>query len=109
MKTRSRRPAAWLLSALLSASTCWAGKNVWTPIGPWGEYVDSLALDPNNSTTLYAGTLKGFFKTTDGGASWTLVNGARLSFGPASFDPQNPGTIYAGLGFGTAPMVDPGC
>ena len=32
--------------------------------------VAALALDPTTPTTLYAGTLGGVFKTTDGGASW---------------------------------------
>jgi photosystem II stability/assembly factor-like uncharacterized protein len=43
--------------------------------------VNSLAMDPVNTTTLYAGTTKGAFKTTDGAASWTKIQegiGARF-------------------------------
>lgn len=34
----------------------------------------SLAIDPQDSGTLYVGGLGGIFKTTDGGASWTEVD-----------------------------------
>jgi photosystem II stability/assembly factor-like uncharacterized protein len=35
--------------------------------------VNSLAMDPSKTTTLYAGTTRGAFKTTDGAVSWTKI------------------------------------
>jgi photosystem II stability/assembly factor-like uncharacterized protein len=35
--------------------------------------VNALAMDPVKSTTLYAGTTQGAFKTVDGAASWTKI------------------------------------
>lgn len=36
--------------------------------------IDSLAIDPRNANTIYAGTWYRPFKTTDGGKSWKLIN-----------------------------------
>ena len=36
--------------------------------------IDSLAIDPRNSKTIYAGTWYRPFKSTDGGNSWRLIN-----------------------------------
>jgi photosystem II stability/assembly factor-like uncharacterized protein len=78
------------------------------------RYVLSLAVDPTDSNTLYAGTggpmntyaFGAVYKTTDGGATWTKLNGgADLDFAVADIDidPQNPGVIWAvtnSFGFG---------
>jgi len=88
--------------ALAQSST-----NVWTLIGPWGGNIESLALDPQDSATLYAGTPRGLFKSADRGASWRLVNSTHLAPTTASIDPQNPSTMYAGLGYGNAPNGGP--
>src|SRR5262249_519160 len=51
------------------------GNNVWTSLGPGGEPVGALAIDPIPPTTLYAGTGgNGVFKSTNGGSSWSAVN-----------------------------------
>ena len=90
--------------AILSASlpaTLFAGRNQWTPVGPEGGVVSSLAADPQNPSTLYAATCAGIFKTADGGASWRPVNsglgGIACDVGPGilAVDPQNSGTVYA--------------
>jgi len=41
--------------------------------GLWMQKISALAADPNNSETIYAGTLGGLFKSSNGGTSWTLV------------------------------------
>jgi photosystem II stability/assembly factor-like uncharacterized protein len=60
--------------------------------------VFSLAIDPQNPNTLYAGGGAGVFKTTDGGASWSAVNSGLTSLLVTSLaiDPQNSNTVYAG-------------
>ena len=57
-----------------------------------------LAIDPLPPTTLYAGTLGGVFKSTDGGVSWRAVNSGLTSFFVTDLviDPLTPTTLYAG-------------
>jgi uncharacterized protein (TIGR03437 family) len=53
------------------------GGNTWTSLAPIpsSPFVSSVAVDPTNSNTLYAGTSPaGAFKSTDGGVSWTAIN-----------------------------------
>ncbi len=70
----------------------------------------TLAIDPSNSTTLYAGTLaNGVFKSTNGGQNWTAASSglpAVALFGipgilpvvtSLAIDPSNPATVYAGV------------
>ena len=84
---------------ITAALASYAGTDVWTPLGPDGASVGTLVADPRNPGTLYAGTGYGggLYKTTDGGANWTLLN---PELGPAylAIDPQNTNTIYAGVG-----------
>jgi photosystem II stability/assembly factor-like uncharacterized protein len=59
-------------------------------------YVYSLAVDPRDSETVYAGTWRrGLLKTTNGGASWQRL--APRSVGAVVLDPSAPDTIYVGL------------
>jgi photosystem II stability/assembly factor-like uncharacterized protein len=37
--------------------------------------VSSLAVDPRDSNVIYATGSGGFFRSTDGGAAWSVVNG----------------------------------
>ena len=64
--------------------------------------VNILAIDPQNPSTLYAGTV-GLFKSTDGGTSWTEADyglpvdlAGPYGVGVLAIDPQNPSTLYAG-------------
>src|SRR5439155_25034317 len=67
------------LSALLWAccvGTAHAEINVWASNGPEGGGIRALAIDPRVPATLYAGTDGGgMFKSTNGGAGWTAING----------------------------------
>ena len=60
--------------------------------------ITSLMIAPRNSNLLYATSNKGVFKTTDGGASWSVVNSGltTLSLTLLAIDPQNTNTVYAG-------------
>ena len=71
---------------------------VWTSNGPEGGNIDVLAIDPQTSATLYAGTWGGVFKSTDGGGNWSAVNAGLTDFGvyALAIDPQTPTTLYAG-------------
>src|SRR5688572_30364368 len=77
-----RHPAAALniLALLLVSCLCVApaeaGVNWWTPVGPEGGFVTSLAVDPA-TRTVYAGTPGGVFVSTDGGESWERSRGLK--------------------------------
>ena len=63
------------------------------------DSLSSLAIDPQSSTTLYAGANSALFKSTDGGGSW-LPAGAGLPPGAVitvAVSPREPGTVYAGI------------
>lgn len=71
------------------------GGATWTYV--WNRYdfgVDSLAIDPTNNSTLYAGTATGVFKSTDGGATWTSP-GQQFGVAVLAADPVHPGIVYA--------------
>ncbi len=51
-----------------------AGVGVWTPLGPDGGTVWSVAVDPDDEATVYAGTVNGVFKSADGGATWASAS-----------------------------------
>jgi photosystem II stability/assembly factor-like uncharacterized protein len=68
--------------------------------------VNTLVIDPQNPTTIYAGTQGGVYKTINGGSNWTAANTA-ISVLSLAIDAQNPQTIYAG-GSGVFKSVDGG-
>jgi photosystem II stability/assembly factor-like uncharacterized protein len=78
------------------------GGNTWTALnsGLTITNVSALAINPTDSSIVYAGTRGGgVFKSTNAGSSWGPVNtGLTGSFVRAlEIDPQSPATLYAGL------------
>jgi len=61
--------ALLVLAFLVSASPAEAGVNWWTPVGPEGGIISSLAVD-RATRTVYAGTGGGVFVSPNGGGSW---------------------------------------
>ncbi|MBI4460676.1 MAG: hypothetical protein HY648_11535 [Acidobacteria bacterium] len=59
-----------------------------------GANVMALLMDPTNTSTVYAGTDLGIFKTTNGGQSWVSVHNGYVQ--SLAIDPANPAIIYAG-------------
>ncbi len=86
------------------------GGESWQPIID-GIYLDfvtqvrSLAMNPQNSNVLYAGTagvnLGNFYKSCDGGLHWNEIGEDSLSDGVISIaiDPIDTNNIYAGTGW----------
>lgn len=86
------------------------GGTTWNPVGDQlaSMAVNALALDPNNATTLYAGTGEGYynsdaigglgiFKSTDSGTTWNLLP-ATATFAHVNriaIDPANSQIILA--------------
>lgn len=62
-----------MLAALL-AQPLWAGSNTLTRFGPYGGQIYKVAFHPTNPSTLYATSSAGFHRSTDGGASWQIIN-----------------------------------
>ena len=61
--------------------------------------VNALAIDPKNSSILYApsDTGAGVFRSTDAGASWTaLKDGLTVPVSVLAVDTQDTSTVYAG-------------
>jgi photosystem II stability/assembly factor-like uncharacterized protein len=73
------------------------GGGSWSPLSfdLLGDRVNTLAIDPENPTTLYAGISGGVFKSTDGGGSW-VDTGINHDINALAIDPVNPSIIYAG-------------
>lgn len=78
------------------------GGTTWSSSGLSGTQVTSLAIDPQNHLTLYAGTTFGLSKSTNGGVTWANAN-TGLNFGGANaiaIDPITPSTLYTIAGGG---------
>lgn len=67
------------LAVAVSVLLVFAENRVYQPATPFaggtGDHVHAFALDPLHANHVYAGTHYGFFRSTDGGGSWTRLNG----------------------------------
>lgn len=60
--------------------------------------IDSLAIDPRDDDTIYAGTFWRAFKTTDGGKSWRVISNGMIDDSDVfavDIDPRNPDNVFA--------------
>ena len=84
------------------------GTDTWTQQGPyiWAPGVIQIAIDPVTSSTIYAATDQGVYKSTNGGETWDPKNQGLGGYGDLvisgiSIDPSNVNTIYLGTwGYG---------
>ena len=62
-----------------------------------GGLVTALLVDPTSGSTVYAATARGFFRSTDSGASWEPRNRGLegRSVLSLAIDPASRGTLYA--------------
>ena len=60
--------------------------------------VDSIAIDPENPSTLYIGSNRGVFKSTNSGATWNAMNNGLegVEVVALGVDPHAPSNLYAG-------------
>ena len=74
----------------------------WTPRGLDTKTVRALALHPDNSEIIYAGTQSadpqspGIFRSTDGGASWSVSGLVGHDVLAIAINPRNPEFVYVG-------------
>ena len=89
----------WFISfSQLISPNAWAGANQWTSIGPYVAEINTLAIDSNNSNTIYAATeRKGVYKSTNKGGSWSLANNglSDLRVYRIAIDNSNSQNLYA--------------
>ncbi len=78
----------------------------WEDLGLYGGQIPSIAVDPQDSLTMYAGSWggDGMFKTTDGGTTWSNIPAANPSWFrnievyDIAVDPNNPSNIWVANG-----------
>ncbi|HSY57911.1 MAG TPA: YCF48-related protein [Terriglobales bacterium] len=76
--------------------------NTWEMLTPAGDpelrNFDSLAIDPQNSEIIYAGTFHLPWKTTDGGEDWTAIHSGMIDDSDVlslSVNPSNSHQVFA--------------
>ena len=97
--------------------------STWTPLtdDQPSLAIGALALDPNNSSVIYAGLGEqnysdsyygfGVLKSVNAGATWTLSSPtifSRRSIGRIAVDPNNSNVVYAAISSGIAKSTDAG-
>lgn len=111
MVAEQRGPALSRVRPMVAASSSSASS--WTLIGPQptnnlvarstptAGRVTAIALDPNNSNTVYIGGAEGgVWKSADGGQNWTPLtdNQPSLAIGSLAVDPNNSQSVWVGTG-----------
>jgi photosystem II stability/assembly factor-like uncharacterized protein len=97
-RNRGKSGARIALMAVLLLTGATLVAQQWTPVGPYGGDVRSLAYDPQNPNRILLGTSAGqLFASNDGGASWSrlahLGEGDDYVLDHIVFHPQD-GTLY---------------
>jgi hypothetical protein len=103
----------WATSDGLASSVSWHSSNS----GIASNAIGSIAFDPSNSNTIYAGTGEpngssdseagvGLYKSTDGGSTWSLVSGSTATNAPCADGSGNTCSVATGRSIG-AIAVDP--
>lgn len=72
--------------------------------------INTLVIDPKNSNTVYAGTTRGLFRTTDMGNTWTRIGESMADQYISSLviDPSHPEILYIGGRAGIQKSTDGG-
>jgi photosystem II stability/assembly factor-like uncharacterized protein len=81
----------------------------WSPVnnGLGNRIVSDLAIDPTDSSIIYAATEWGVFKTSNAGGNWTDLQPAEYHYvRSVVIDPGNPQIVYAGRIFSSYALGD---
>jgi len=78
----------------------------WESTGPYGGFVDCLII--NSSDDIFAGTYYGFFRSSDNGNSWNVININGATAGVNTFAINSADDIFAGYGGGVLRSTDNG-
>lgn len=89
-------------AGIAPSETKTAAAGDWGRLPLYGGEIISVALDPSDPSTVFAGSRgAGVFKSTDGGGSWIPARGG-LTYLPIrslAVDPVDPRVLYAGTDF----------
>ena len=86
---------AGLDTGIVKSPDCFCGWDKLPNVGlPVNKRVYSVAADPKNFKTLYAGTQEGVFKTEDAGENWRLIKEG-VTDAVVAVNPSNSQHIYA--------------
>ena len=85
------------ITAVSSKTTDSAG--TWVPVSGVLD-VNSLWIDPQNSSTIYASSRHGIFKSTDSGGSWNPIKNdlTGTAASAVTVDPVTSSTLYGVIG-----------
>lgn len=100
MLRRNLRAHGWLaVACLMCVTSAFAAINEPTPLGPDGGAIYKVAFHPTNGSIAYAGTAAGFYRSADGGLTWTLTSGVpRDHIYDFAVDPNNGDRVFIPLG-----------
>jgi photosystem II stability/assembly factor-like uncharacterized protein len=85
-----------LLILIFKAPGMYGTDSVWIS-GGGGGVIHSMVVDPQNPSTVYAGTYGGgVFKSIDSGSTWKVTPLWKKQVNVLAIDPQNSSTLYAG-------------
>ena len=86
------------------------GGDPWRAVnrGLVGRAIRSLAVHPLDGRTVYAGTLGGIYRSTDGGASWGAPRLRAAWVNALALDPRSPSRMYAAGSDGVYRSADSG-
>lgn len=96
---------AMVQSAATGPSGGGISRLAWTWLGPGniGGRIRSIVISPINTNAMWVGSVSGgIWKTTDGGATWQVVDDfmANLAVSTLVMNPVTPSIMYAGTGEG---------
>ncbi len=79
----------------IDGGATWSKSLDWTQEQQRG--VQALALNPTNSSIIYAGTTEGTYKSMNAGASWTLVHNVPMAM-DIDLNPLDPNIVFVACG-----------
>lgn len=72
-----------------------AGSDEWSTADLTGYNIQTIAIDPTNSNTIYAGTERGMLVSQDGGQNWRGLGNIPTHVYSIAVNPADPATLYA--------------
>jgi photosystem II stability/assembly factor-like uncharacterized protein len=73
------------------------GGETWVLLHPVDGYaIESIAVNPSNSSIVYAASVTDVYKSTDGGLTWMSLNVKLDGIYSLAMDPTNPEILYVG-------------
>ncbi len=73
--------------------------STWISLGPEGGWIGALLMHPTDHNILYAQTANSyptkFFKSINGGATWSYLSSINTYIYASAMDPTNPAILYA--------------